>query len=63
MDEPRFHCLDCDKIFRVAVAGCESQPIVMRCPLCSSVEVERLPENVVHFLEEGEHAGWAGSIS
>lgn len=52
MAEPEYVCRDCGKIFPFSAAVLIPHVEEMRCPLCNSNELERLPQAVVHALEE-----------
>lgn len=52
MSEPEYVCCDCDKIFPFSAAILIPHVEELRCPVCNSNVVERLPEPVVRALED-----------
>ncbi len=52
MAEPEYVCCDCDKIFPFSAAILIPHVEEIRCPVCGSNAIERLPEAVVHTLED-----------
>ena len=52
MSEPEFVCCDCDKIFSLSAAVMIPHVEELRCPVCGSDDIERIPERVVHVLHD-----------
>lgn len=52
MSEPEFVCCDCDKIFPLSSAVMIPHVEELRCPVCGSNDLERIPDRVVRVLTE-----------